>query len=866
MNVAADSVEKCIDAFLDGQPINVPAEMQAQYGIAIAAHRALKDFLEATLDANDPLTSSRQPPKISGDYEIEHELGSGGMGVVYLARQKSLHRQVAIKVLRPGRELRQQHVSRFLEEARHLANLRHPNIVPVHEIGDAEGEPYFTMDFIDGEPLSAIIARGALTPSRAIAIARQIMLAVQHAHRQGVIHRDLKPGNVLVDKQGCVFVTDFGLARQIASDSNLTQTGDILGTPQYMSPEQAQGDTKLIGEASDLHAIGLILFEMLTGKPPFTASNTFEVVRKIASEEAPLLRKIDRRIPRDLETICLKCLQKEPANRYANATALLVDLQRYERGEPLVARRPGLVHHAAKWMRDHWKIAAAVLITAAIAAAVTPMMIEKPYKELLAWGDEELAKGNAMTAATVYDRALSKAKDEEKQEVAQRIVQVCRKLDDSKLALQLALLALPHVPDASFGKHDYLIAQAIVTRQRTSPKQGGLNIWMGAPKQELQLAKTRIELALSQKLSDRQKLELEETFTAVNLALNEGEPYVRYTPSDLGRLPQGTIEELTKQKDDVETPIWNRGRAAMAIGILQKENGQKDEALQSLLLAYKHMKSIYPMYAGVKAGTSSSDMELPDAEECQLIHRLVDEIRTLSPDVLPLPEGQLEFSLEGVELPKRMKLSLHLQLFETGVKDAFHGLPRNLPAIIPLSQSSPARIQVLDGTYRVETPSYSVSSSGLANDPVMARLQVEFANWPKEVTIIGGVVQLPPIQIRLAEEVIPLSPKNGESIDLSKEELSWNPLPNAAHYIVHLMFREEPPAGGNSTTFFAQLKTTKSAMRFVDLVDLERKGVKDNLTLGRTGGWRVYAYDANGKCIGIALEERWFLVAGELTE
>lgn len=866
MNVAADSVEKCIDAFLDGQPIDVPAEMESQYASAIAAHRALKDFLEATLDASDANTSSRLPPKISGDYEIEHELGSGGMGVVYLARQKSLHRHVAIKVLRPRRELRQQHVSRFLEEARHLANLRHPNIVPVHEIGDAEGEPYFTMDFIDGEPLSAIIARGALTPSRAVAIARQVMLAVQHAHRQGVIHRDLKPGNVLVDKQGGVFVTDFGLARNIASDSNLTQTGDILGTPQYMSPEQARGDTKLIGEASDLHAIGLILFEMLTGKPPFTASNTLEVVRKIASEEAPLLRKIDRRIPRDLETICLKCLQKAPANRYANATAFLVDLQRYERGEPLVAKRPGILHHVGNWIREHWTIAAAVLITAAIAVGVAATMIEKPYRELVTWGDEELAQGNASTAATVYTRAFHKADDQEKKQLVGRFIDTCKQLDDSKKALDLALLILPLAPRESFGKHDYIIAQALVTKQRTSHKQGGLNLWSGAPKEELLLVKTRLSMALQQTITEKQKLELEESYAAVNLAINEGEPYVRYTPDDLGQLPQGTMEELTKQMNDAAAPVWNRGRAAMAVGLLQKESGQKGNALQSLLFAYQQMKSIYPMYAGVKAGSTSSDRELPDAEECQLVRQLVKEIEAMAPESIPKPEGQLEFSVKGVDLPERIRLSLHLRLFDPSVKDPFRGLPRSLPAIVPLSTKAPVRIEVLDGTYRVESPSYSLSSAGADVDSFSPRLQVDFTSWPKEVTVKGGLIQLPPIQLRLAEEVIQLTPKNGDSIDLNKEELTWTPLPNAVSYAVHMIYREEDKSGGQNTTFFAHLKTTSPTLRFTDLADLERKSIRDNLTLGKTGGWRVYAYDEHKQCIGVAMREHWFLVAGELNE
>jgi tRNA A-37 threonylcarbamoyl transferase component Bud32 len=862
MTLAADSVEKCIDAYLEGEAIEVPSAVREQYDGAIAAHAALKDFLEATLDSSELEMMSRPPPRISGDYEIERELGCGGMGVVYLARQKSLHRNVAIKVLRPSRISFEKHVSRFLEEARHLANLRHPNIVPVHEIGDAEGEPYFTMDFIDGEPLSAIIARGPLTPSRAVEIVRQVSLAIQHAHRQGVIHRDLKPANVLIDKQGSVFVTDFGLARTIGADSSLTQTGDVLGTPQYMSPEQARGDTKLIGEASDLHAIGLLLFEMLTGKPPFTATNSLEVVRKIASEEAPLLRKIDRRIPRDLETICLKCLQKAPAARYANANSLLVDLQRYERGEPLVARRPGVLHQLGKWMRDHWKIAAAVLITAGIAAAVAPLLIERPYKELVAWGDEELAKGNALTAATVYDRALSKAKNEEKQEVAQRIVQVCRTLDDSKLALRLALLALPHVPDASFGKHDYLVAQAIVTRQRTSPTRGGVNIWTGAPKEELVFVKTRLELALRTQLTEKQKLEAEETFAAVSLALNEGEPFVRYTPTDLATVPQGTVAELRKTLDDNDVHPWERGRAAMALGKQFLREQKKERALAEFQTALKFMRSVYPMYSGVQAGLMVGG-KAPEAEECLLLQELVADIRSISPDAMAAPAGGIEFEVQGFRYPSSVALTIALEFCEKHVEFPDRGLPRNLPRHVDLRQDAPVKVRLLDGTYRLRNTGHSISRD-TGYEHLMRRLQIDLDDWPTEVQIRGGVVQLPPVKLRLADEINYESPKNGEAIDLSSDQLTWKSIPNADHYRVTLMWRDEAPT--STTHIFSVINCKLETLKFADLTDLDRKQVSQSLTKGRTGGWRVAAYDANGKCIGIALEEQWFLVAGELKE
>ena len=338
MTAHTDNLDHLIEAHLEGREVDIPESLRADFEQALAAHGALQSLLHETLVCRRAF-ASRLPPDVSGHYDIERELGSGGMGVVYLARQRSLNRRVALKVLRPGERTYGPLVKRFLEEAQHLAQLRHPNIVSIHEIGEAAGEPFFTMDFIDGEPLSASISQNPLTPSRAVEVLKQVAAAIQHAHRQGIIHRDLKPSNVLLDQSGQVFVTDFGLARNVSQESNLTQTGELLGTPQYMSPEQARGQTTLIGEATDIHALGLLLFEMLAGRPAFGAASPADVLVMLLNHDPPPLRAHDRRIPRDLETICLKALQKSPTDRYASVSALLEDLRRYEAGEPLVARR-----------------------------------------------------------------------------------------------------------------------------------------------------------------------------------------------------------------------------------------------------------------------------------------------------------------------------------------------------------------------------------------------------------------------------------------------------------------------------------------------------------------------------------------------
>jgi serine/threonine-protein kinase len=212
-----------------------------------------------------------------------------------------------------------------LHEAQHLAKLRHPHVVTIYEIGDAGGEPYLTMDYVDGEPLTERLSRGPLSPTQAVELLKQVASAVQHAHKHGIVHRDLKPANILLNHQGEAFVTDVGLARQMQRDSTLTQTGEVLGTPQYMAPDQARGETSLVGEATDIHALGLILYEMLTGRRAFDARSPADVLVKLLHKEPDPPRRHDHRIPRDLETICLKCLHKEPAARPQPARIRLAD-------------------------------------------------------------------------------------------------------------------------------------------------------------------------------------------------------------------------------------------------------------------------------------------------------------------------------------------------------------------------------------------------------------------------------------------------------------------------------------------------------------------------------------------------------------
>jgi WD40 repeat protein/tRNA A-37 threonylcarbamoyl transferase component Bud32 len=305
-----------------------------------------------------------------GDYELLEEIARGGMGVVYKARQLSLNRIVALKMILAGQLASEADVKRFYLEAEAAANLDHPGIVPIFEIGQHEGQHYFSMGFVEGTSLAARLADVPLPPREAAELLQQIAEAVRYAHEQGVIHRDLKPGNVLLDKQGRPRVTDFGLAKRVQSASDLTGTGQILGTPSYMPPEQAAGNADEIGETADVYALGAILYAMLVGRPPFQADNPIDTLLQVLQVEPVAPRQLNPKIPRDLETICLKCLEKSPRRRYESAKDLSDELRRFSNHEPIRARQVGRLGRTLRWCRRKPFHAASMAVTAVLIAAI----------------------------------------------------------------------------------------------------------------------------------------------------------------------------------------------------------------------------------------------------------------------------------------------------------------------------------------------------------------------------------------------------------------------------------------------------------------------------------------------------------------
>ncbi len=303
-------------------------------------------------------------PRIPG-YEIQGTLGRGGMGVVYLARHCALDRIVALKVLQEGRRSEPEHRARFEREAAAVAKCQHPNLVQIHEIGEYDGQSYLALEYVDGWTLARSLAGVPQPPLAAAALVEILARAIDHAHSRGVVHRDLKPANVLLTSEGQPKITDFGLAK-IDETTTRTEVGAIMGTLAYMAPEQALGGTAKVGPRADIYALGAILYEALTGRPPFRAESPELLFHQLIHSDVISPSRIQTGVPRDLEAICLKCLEKSPAHRYATALELAEDLRRFERGDPILARRIGGLRRSLKWTRRHpWQTTAAATVVIA---------------------------------------------------------------------------------------------------------------------------------------------------------------------------------------------------------------------------------------------------------------------------------------------------------------------------------------------------------------------------------------------------------------------------------------------------------------------------------------------------------------------
>src|SRR5262245_7662360 len=383
------------DATLNSAPHD--ATLGGVDGATAAFHQAA---LEA---APKPITKGAS----FGNYELLEPIAKGGMGIVYKARQRNLNRIVAIKMILAGQFADQEDINRFYAEAEAAAALSHPNIVAIHEIGETAGQHFFSMDFIEGQSLSALIHENPVSPRRAAEFMITISETMQFAHESGVVHRDLKPANVLLDKRQRPLITDFGLAKQVSNTSQMTMAGSIVGTPSYMPPEQAAGKLDEIGPWSDLYSLGAILYELLTARPPFRASSPFETIRQVLETEPPSPRLLNPNVPKDLETICLKCLQKERTRRYGSAQELADELKRFLRGEPIHARPISQVARFWRLCKRHpltsSSIAAALVLLMAIPVITTAAYIRISS----ALAQEKIAKAKAIRSNKKTKQAIN---------------------------------------------------------------------------------------------------------------------------------------------------------------------------------------------------------------------------------------------------------------------------------------------------------------------------------------------------------------------------------------------------------------------------------------------------------------------------
>jgi len=314
----------------------------------------------------EPVTRGTSLPQVPG-YELLSVLGRGGMGVVYLARQTRLKRLVALKMIRGSESADDRELARFRIEGEAIAKLQHPGIVQIYEVGDHDGQPFFSLEYVSGGSLDKKLAHTPQPPRDAAHLTATLARSMHAAHQLGIVHRDLKPANVLLTPEGSPKITDFGLAKQLDDSSGPTHTGAIMGTPSYMAPEQAAGQLHGIGPAADVYALGAVLYEMLTGAPPFRGATLYETLDQVRQLEPVPPSRLQPKVTRDLETICLKCLQKDPARRYASGAALADDLDRYLNDEPIQARRPGVMEWALKYARRKpWVVGAWVGAVAAV--------------------------------------------------------------------------------------------------------------------------------------------------------------------------------------------------------------------------------------------------------------------------------------------------------------------------------------------------------------------------------------------------------------------------------------------------------------------------------------------------------------------
>lgn len=427
---------------------HVPASQSLPFA-QTAVHARPEAETKATRVADKPRSGERRTPARIGRYEIVGKAGEGGMGVVYKARHPELNRIVALKVMIAGEHAAEDTIDRFQREARAAAALQHPNIAAVFDVGREHPLYYIVMEFVDGRSLDDLIFDPGLKPEEAARMARDLARALQYAHERNIVHRDIKPGNVLVDGHGTAKLVDFGLAKSMVDDKTLTKTGEIIGTACYMPPEQASGSMRSVDARSDIYSLGAVLYQMLTGRAPFSGDSLLAIVKQLESADPPPPSSLNPSIPRDLETICAKAMAKEKARRYATAGEFANDLQNFLDGAPIQARPSSIAYRATKWARRHPALFTGLAI-ASVAAAIIGALAWRTYKlegvgpapagglaAVARAGGEEEPSGTAEarqlceTARYEIEEKAAKYRAEDRKERRQVLERAARNLDEA---------------------------------------------------------------------------------------------------------------------------------------------------------------------------------------------------------------------------------------------------------------------------------------------------------------------------------------------------------------------------------------------------------------------------------------------------
>jgi tetratricopeptide (TPR) repeat protein/tRNA A-37 threonylcarbamoyl transferase component Bud32 len=532
-----------------------------------------------------------------GDYELLEEIGRGGMGVVFKARQKGANRVVALKLLRPDPLGGEEQTRRFRNEAEIVAQLDHPSIVPLYEVGESGAGVWFSMKLIEGGSLAEAIADCRLQIADSQKIAAQLLVqvarAIHHAHQRGVLHRDLKPSNILLDEAGVPYVTDFGLARRLEVDSSLTQSGVLMGTPSYMAPEQASGQRAGVTTATDVHALGAVLYALLTGRPPFQAEDVLQTLMQVQEREPERPGRINRGVARDLETICLKCLHKEPQQRYASALALAEDLERFLAGQPIQARPVGIWERGVKWTRRRPLAVAAVIgLVASLALviggvgwvlgerAVRQREAEAKVVESLEEAAPALREGNPYNPALVA--AVQRAEAQRatgvlRAELQARVVQLLR---DVEMLVRLETARLQGAAGDKETGFDYAGADR---HYAEGFEWYGLDLITSDPTDAAEcMRKSPIRTQLVAALDDwafvRDKLRQGTGASPRAVAdLADDDPWRKQLRRAMSRGKRGTLEKLAEAKSALSQP--SASLELLAVALAEAHSGEAAEVL-----------------------------------------------------------------------------------------------------------------------------------------------------------------------------------------------------------------------------------------------------------------------------------------------